>query len=396
MRHPPFLPALALVLVACRGQGIDTDPPGQSLTDIAVVDAEIPAQDIIQKPPAPALFDAPMPLETPDLPEGLSHLGAEGCASCHWPVVESWRTSAHSGMPSKAMQKALHAAGDAPECSQCHFPLQVQHRELIAPSQEEGQLLESMRTPNENWSPSLQSEGVGCVACHVREGTVLGSRDLDAPHPVRESTELGSSEGCAGCHQLTWEGADQPLYDTFGEWSRTTYADAGLTCMDCHMAPVAGASTPGGRTTHADHQFDARRGEGLSLHLSLSPKGATRGQALIGSVRIQNTGAGHAIPTGSPFKSLVVTIELLDVRGTAAGDGAEFVFAREVSEKSPYTTVSDTRLMAGDERTLPFEFKIPYRAKAGQGTIRASASIRHADGELSPSWTLQEIPYPVQ
>ena len=67
-----------------------------------------------------------------------------------------------------------------------------------------------------------------------------------------------------------------------------------------------------------------------------------------------------------------------------------------MEEKSPYNTLSDTRLKAGEERTLPFEIKIPYRAKAGRGTLRASAFIRHADGDDSPAWTLQEIPYPIQ
>ena len=205
-----------------------------------------------------------------------------------------------------------------------------------------------------------------------------------------------SSQGCKACHQLSWEGAEVALYDTYGEWSRTTYAEAGLTCLDCHMAPVAGAATPGGRTTHADHAVDARRGEGLSIHLMAPAKGAIRGQSLEGSLRVQNTGAGHAIPTGSPFKALLLQVELLDARGNQAGDPSQTVFGREVQQESPYAILSDTRLQAGDDKTLPFAIKIPYRAKAGRGTLRVTAIQRHADGELSSPVVLQELSFPIQ
>jgi hypothetical protein len=161
------------------------------------------------------------------------------------------------------------------------------------------------------------------------------------------------------------------------------------------MAPVAGAATPGGRSTHANHAFDARHGEGLSVHVSLPPEGATRGAELIGSIRIQNSGAGHAIPTGSPFKSLVLAVELLDSRGKAIGDGAEFRFAREVSPEAPYTTLSDNRLQVGEERELEFRFKLPYRARPGASTFRTRVYIEHADGKASENWLIQEIPYPV-
>ena len=391
----PFFLTLLLAF-GCRNQTIDADPSGQSLTDVVVSTDSTLTENDDTKPPPPRLFGQNTPLPTPALPDGLSHLGADGCAACHWPVVEAWKSSAHFGEPSPSMQKALHAAGDAPECSRCHLPFQVQHRELIAPTPTEGALLESARTPNDNWSPSLTAEGVGCIACHVREGTVLGSRDFDHPHPVRASEELTSSEGCGGCHQLTWKGAEVALYDTYGEWSRTTYAEAGLSCLDCHMAPVAGAATPGGRTTHADHAVDARRGEGLSIHLEAPAKGATRGHSLVGSIRVQNTGAGHAIPTGSPFKSLLLSVELLDARGNVAGDPSQAVFGREVEPESPYTVLSDTRLQAGEDRTLPFEIKIPYRAKAGRGTLRVTAIQRHADGELSSPVVLQELSFPIQ
>jgi len=116
---------------------------------------------------------------------------------------------------------------------------------------------------------------------------------------------------------------------------------------------------------------------------------------LKGSLRIQNTGAGHAIPTGSPFKRLVVALNLLDSRGKSIGDGAEFRFARNVSPEAPYATLSDNRLQVGDDRSLDFQFELPYRARSGPGTIRVSAFVEHANGEASEDWLVQEIPYPV-
>jgi hypothetical protein len=384
-----------LVLAGCHAQPINSDRDVQSTADLASAGEDQAIKEITPvEPPPPALFDSPLPLETPALPAGLSHLGSDGCKACHWEVTETWKGSIHAGVASPALAQAISAADDAPECSRCHLPLQVQHRRLIAPSTDES-LVNSERVPNPTWSPSLQAEGVGCVACHVRDGVILGSRDLNAPHPVRKSTELLSSEGCAGCHQFSWEGADLPIYDTYGEWSRSTYAEVGLQCQDCHMAPVLGSATPGGRPTHADHRFDARHGEGLSLHLTLPPEGVTRGSDLIGSLRVQNTGAGHAIPTGSPFKTLVIALELLDNRGKIVGKGAEFRFSRTVEKEAPYNTISDNRLQVGADEQMDFSFKIPYRARSGASTFRARVFVEHATGKPSEDWLIQEIPFPV-
>jgi hypothetical protein len=161
------------------------------------------------------------------------------------------------------------------------------------------------------------------------------------------------------------------------------------------MAPVQGSATPGGRPTHADHRFDARHGEGLSLHLQLPPEGVTRGSDLIGSLRVQNTGAGHAIPTGSPFKTLVIAVDLIDSRGKTVGKGAEFRFARTVEKEAPYNTVSDNRLQVGADEQFDFSFNIPYRARSGVSTFRARIFVEHATGKPSEDWLVQEIPFPV-
>ena len=93
----------------CRSQTVDADPSGQSLTDVVVASDATLSEEEDTQPPPPALFEQSTPLPTPELPDGLSHLGADGCAACHWPVVEAWKTSAHFGEPSTAMQKALQA-----------------------------------------------------------------------------------------------------------------------------------------------------------------------------------------------------------------------------------------------------------------------------------------------
>jgi len=403
MRNPPFwtsssaMTAPRFIAVsfffACATQPIDSGPTVQSTADLAAaVEEEVRAEAAL--PPAPALFDTPLPVATPDLPPGISHLGADACEACHWDLVAAWSQSSHAGGASPALAKAIAGADDAPECSRCHLPLQVQHRQLIAPSADDS-LVNSERVPNPNWSPSLQSEGIGCVACHVREGVILGSRNLDAPHPVRKSTELTQSKGCATCHQYAWPGADLPIYDTYGEWSRSNYAQVGLQCQDCHMAPVAGSATPGGKPSHADHSFNPRHGEGLSVHLKLPPEGATRGTELTGSLRVQNTGAGHAIPTGSPFKTLVIAVELVDSKGKAIGKGASFRFGRTVEKEAPYKTIADNRLQVGADENLDFSFLIPYRARSGSGTFRVRSYVEHADGKASQNGVMQEVPFPV-
>jgi len=106
----PRLIAVSL-LFACATQPIDSQPTVQSTADLAAaVEEEVRAEAAPTLPPAPALFDTPLPVATPDLPPGVSHLGADACEACHWDLVAAWSQSSHAGGASPALAKAIAGA----------------------------------------------------------------------------------------------------------------------------------------------------------------------------------------------------------------------------------------------------------------------------------------------
>lgn len=166
---------------------------------------------------------------------------------------------------------------------------------------------------------------------------------------------------CSACHQWAskgmhpqdqalissakWQGG-LPLQDTYYEWQASTWAAIGKPCQSCHM-PAVEASTAAldiqGAATDASgvlgwprpfgqvrsHRFAARLpplGPGerelsgeparalLRAPIAMSLDASVVQGRLRVRVALENRGAGHSIPTGTPSRQL-----LLLVRASAAG-----------------------------------------------------------------------------
>jgi hypothetical protein len=333
-------------------------------------------KDTVEPEPTPApaprpktrpieLFDAPLPLPIGGLPAGLANVTAMGCAACHVDAHTGWTGSAHAiGWRSAAFVDAVAQAG-TPACTACHVPLIEQAPQLV--SYDGASPNQPVFAPNPSFNASLYLEGVTCAACHVRGGQVIAARPPEevgkAPHPLAWSEDLSTSEGCATCHQLTWPGADAPFYDTFGEWQRSAYAKAGVRCQDCHGAIAQGFdhATPRGAERAVSALIDV---DGLELSATDPLKFA---------ITLQNTGAGHAFPTGSPF----VGVELRAwLEGPPDKKGKPTVTApfaarleRKLGDAAPWPTLEDTRLPAGGTRTFDVTLTLPDDPAAGPWTM---------------------------
>ncbi len=219
----------------------------------------------------------------------------------------------------------------------------------------------------------------------MRAGTVLGPYGRDhAPHPVTVTRELSDPAFCATCHQLAWKDGEEAVYDTFGEWQRSRWAAAGVRCQDCHMPPVAGPSTQGRFAAVADHRVRADLARALTLEVLLPPEGAVRGQRLDGELVVRNTGAGHAVPTGSPFKAVQVEVRFLDGRGRQVGDAVVERWRRQVTDAPPFATVEDNRLLPGQARRVPLSFDIPHKVAAGRAAVQVTLRRVDAAGQEGP------------
>lgn len=378
---------LPLLLLVCQAEAGRRRAPQSEAA--APAEATTPASpDAVPPRQHPAPYPGPLPRELGPVPEGLANPTAQACHACHPEVHGAWSASAHAGPPSDALREAATAAGD-PACLACHLPLTSQYAEQPG---EDGPVA------NPAWSPTMSLEGVGCASCHLHEGVVLSSEPPGpAPHRTAWAPALGASSFCASCHQLTWPGADAPFYDTFGEWSRSGWAKAGVTCQDCHMGPGAGAVRAG-----ADHQVEANLARAVSLLVTLSaPELVRGGPTVTANITLQNTGAGHHLPSGSPWKGLRLEAALVriapDGRDLAAGVPFTADLVRTVSDAAPWTTLTDSRIPAGGETTWEVPLELSSRDPATTWWLRVRLlRIAGAMPTDAPPQVEQRIPIAVR
>ena len=332
-------------------------------------------------------FQFGLPADMGELPTGLANVTAQGCNACHFQAHNDWVGSAHAGTgQDPVFRAAIERSANSTACKQCHLPLAVQHPSL-ATGYIEGDLSRPKLVANAAWDPTLMAEGVGCAACHVRSGHIISTREIrGGPHPVAASRTLGTSEMCATCHQMSFPESDRPYYDTYGEWKASPYADAGMRCQDCHMPPTAGIASATRFAATPSHGFQSDISRALSVLVDLESAEIQRGTATTARIRIQNTGAGHHVPTGSPYKSYVIQVSLTDINGVDLTPPHVERLERKVSTEAPYNTLFDNRIAAGGEHEVQTEFLVSHSKKAGP--VRLTVRIGR-DGNAP---VLQSIP----
>lgn len=301
-------------------------------------------------------------MDLDEIPPGLHSLSAQGCNACHYEVHDTWAASAHA-------QAELEVPDASPLCTSCHLPLQQQQTALLK-EYGGGALNTAVTIENSGWDATLAAEGVTCAACHVRDDVVVGTQAAPgSPHPVAVGDELASPAVCASCHQADFPGGSEPLYDTFGEWSRSDFAAAGVRCQDCHMPPRSGLVTAGRYAAHADHGMSAELSRAVSVFVETPPVLQRSPDPIVLAVTLVNTGAGHAVPTGSPFVGLRVEVQVVLDSGEPVGEAWSTLLQRHASADPPYTIGEDTRLQAGASMPLDVELSLPQSAEAGPGAV---------------------------
>lgn len=149
---------------------------------------------------------------------------------------------------------------------------------------------------------------------------------------------------CAGCHMLEhgalvpgtsldadrWPGGVLPIQSTYDEWLEGPYGEA-APCQSCHMppdpqagnsadlgvyieAPEPDSSTGWYRTPGSvrRHQWLGPRSPDtpmLRLAAALQLQASWEDTTLVVQATVKNVGAGHAIPTGEPMRSMVLLVD---------------------------------------------------------------------------------------
>ncbi len=287
------------------------------------------------------------------------------CARCHEAQASQWKGSLHALASSDPLVLAMRrwAREDAGEAAAA--PCVNCHTAAVAGTAE-------------------RTSAVTCPVCHQGrrakpgpagwmvdpEAPVTGAKDLQkAPHPMRVDPGFAGSSSCLVCHAELRNPAGVPLCTT-GPESEAYGGEA--TCLTCHMPD-------------ASHRFPGATEELLARAATLDVE---RDGGRV-AVTVANTGAGHALPTGSALRQIRLEVRFLDASGavlwTNAADEAA-VFARVLRDAAgnapvpPWRAVavaSDSRLAAGEQTT------VAYTIPDGAVTVRARLVYRRVPAPVA-------------
>lgn len=398
----PAVTVAAVGIALARGRKEDAAP--EVPPPVAAVEAEPAPPPPPEAPPAPPLFPAPasgsaLPVVVDTLPAGLASLSAQGCNACHAAAHDTWSGSRHAhAWTDPVFQAAIASAGDSTLCQSCHLPIAAQHAS-IADGYVDGAISRPRLVANTAFDAGLRAEGVTCAACHVRtmpdgSATVLGTHPAtNSPHRVTVTDELQKPELCATCHEVTFPGADQPYYATYTEWKNSGWSRVGVSCQACHMAPTTGAAVPGSNGAGPAHTFSADPARALSALVRM-PGTVHRNEGFDLTLTLQNTGAGHSVPTGNPANAAVVTVALLDSAGKELAPAWVQSFARSVEPLAPYRTTSDTRIPAGGQAAGTHRFTPSVKGAPGLGYAEVRLTL--GNGKSARNAVLARVPVQVE
>jgi hypothetical protein len=136
----------------------------------------------------------------------------------------------------------------------------------------------------------------------------------------------------------------------------------------------------------------------MSILFDLDTPEAQRGAPFPVRVRVQNTGAGHHIPTGSPFKSYRLSLHIEDAGGNALTSAAELDLGRTIGDEPPWVTTADNRIPAGGELTFEHTFEVSQKEAAQHAVLifQVTQVTPGADGKPDLSDPLLERRLPIQ
>jgi hypothetical protein len=416
-------------------------PEGQKI-EIAAWDDGYYIASAYVTPTASGLTLTLRPYHTQDHPDyawisPISGTSPGACGNCHPMIVSQWITNAHGGAISNPRFYSLYNGSDLSgtlkagpgylddfpgtvgHCANCHAPAAG---------------VDGYLTTDMNAARDVITAGVHCDYCHKVGGVYLNpaSDSVYANAPGAQSQrvlrppagddiffgpyddvhdpdtflpEISESSFCAPCHQFSMWGT--PIYESYNEWLASPYAEAGVTCQDCHMPPtgetyfalpqVGGLAHPPERIP-SHLQLGATSVELLQNTVTLTLSAHQVANQVEVTVTITNAHAGHHAPTDFPGRHMILVVTATNEQeqtlllhsgptvpqwgGAQAGlPGRAFAkVLRDVqSGESPVVSywkqaliVSDNRIPALESDTSLYTFAAPV----GGGPLTISAQLR--------------------
>jgi hypothetical protein len=378
-----------------------------------------------------------------------AYMNPEVCSKCHQRIFGQYTESMHAKAFSdpvffnQVYNVLLPQAKRNPElmrraglCLACHSPTTFLTQ---------GQRLPPREYLNQN------PDGVTCDFCHTISGykgsvpgsanyisspgeTKLGPLKFNTTYHHQYSALHRKSEFCGICHDATNAHGVQML-STYSEWKSSPWPEKGIQCQDCHMnvfgrlvdgKPVFESGTlasgillsPSEREQVYTHKFPGASVPGqikpsVKFQVQNFPDKAKPGSMIVVVVELDNSEAGHGVPTGAIELRLMwldVKLRMQDsarewalkvkpdpgtrwdiagmsptdaaMLGPEIADGSRLYRAVFVDEKGLQThnyweaadKVFDNRIRAGEVRVEMFRFTVPSDAS---GELEAEATLRY-------------------
>jgi len=382
------------------------------------------------------------------------------CGGCHPMIVTQWITNAHGGAVSNPRFFSMYNGADvsgtlqiapgylddfpgtAGVCANCHAP---------------GAGVDGYLTTNMNDARDVITAGIHCDYCHKLGGVYLdpatesvyanapgvrGQRVFRPPEgddiffgpyddikdPDTYLPVISQSAFCAPCHQFSMWGT--PIYESYEEWQSSPYAEAGVTCQNCHMLPNGDthfALPEMGGLEHPPEQIPSHLQLGatsvelLQNTVSMTLSARQAAGRLEVTVVITNTDAGHHAPTDFPGRHMLLTVTATDGQGQALsqqsgptipdwggsqaglpGKGFAKVLRDVATGESPVVSywkqtliVSDNRIPALGDDTSSYTFAAPTAGSPVTVTAelrfrRVFQSVMDAKGWDMPDIVMEE------
>ncbi|MEX2303920.1 MAG: multiheme c-type cytochrome, partial [Bryobacterales bacterium] len=242
--------------------------------------------------------------------EGVNN--AETCGRCHRDILEAWKESSHArAMQNPIFQDALERAEEISAqsrqmCLGCHAPTVKYSGDMTL------QMKASWEGVTCDFCHSLKSvevDGHSAVMSAKFDGTKTGPlKDASSvAHGTAFSAVHTTSLVCAGCHEYR-NAQGFGVLTTYSEWEQSSYGSDGTNCQNCHMAETSAEVVDPkikrlSTTTVNLHAMPGSRSlDMLNKAVRVRLRTHREGDELVAEVEIENNGAGHSIPTGSPLR----------------------------------------------------------------------------------------------
>jgi hypothetical protein len=299
-------------------------------------------------------------------------LQPESCGACHPAQFADWQTSLHAkamgpGVIGQLEEMVENDPASALHCYTCHAPLTEQQEKV-----DDGK---GGYTVNRIFDAKLQTSGLGCAACHVREHQRFGPPKRDGslasdlprerlPHNgVTRTPAVLQAEFCKACHQFPPDGYalnGKLLENTYNEWKASPSGRAGVQCQECHMPDRR-------HLWRGIHDPEMVR-SGVMVALTTDKPRYRPGEAVNATLTITNEKVGHYFPTYVTPR-VVARAELRDAQGRPIqGSREERIIGRQVTPDLS-RELADTRIAPGKS------FVLRYRRPLKQPGLRLKVTV---------------------